>query len=177
MIMIMSPCLNDLFHDCPSTIAHAGEYLFHSGDQVASMYLVESGQIDLVRVSPSGTRFILNRANAGAILAEASAYSPIYHCDGQASTKATLLRLPVANFLDRLHASAPLTQAWAAQLARTLQKSRMQSEIRTLKTVAERLDAWLVDNPDLPPKGQLQDLAHILGVSREALYRELAKRR
>ncbi len=177
MIMIMSPSLNDLFHDCPSIIAHAGEYLFHSGDQVASMYLVESGQIDLVRVSPSGTRLILNRANAGAILAEASAYSPIYHCDGQASTKATLLRLPVADFLDRLHASAPLTQAWAAQLARTLQKSRMQSEIRTLKTVAERLDAWLVDNPALPPKGQLQDLAHILGVSREALYRELAKRR
>ncbi|MEC7667561.1 MAG: hypothetical protein VXZ18_01615 [Pseudomonadota bacterium] len=62
-------------------------------------------------------------------------------------------------------------------MARTLQKSRMQSEIRTLKTVAERLDAWLVDNPALPPKGQLQDLAHILGVSREALYRELAKRR
>ncbi len=38
------------------------------------MFLVQSGQIDLVRISPSGTRLILNRANAGAILAEASAY-------------------------------------------------------------------------------------------------------
>ena len=38
------------------------------------------------------------------------------------------------------------------------------------------MHGWSTTLP-FPPKGQLQDLAHILGVSREALYRELAKRR
>ena len=173
----MSNPLTDLFQDSPTITAKAGSILFHSGDQVSSMYLVVTGQIDLVRYSSSGTRLILHRANAGTILAEASAYSSTYHCDGQAGTEVAVKAMPVSDFRDRLHASGQLTSLWAAQLASTLQKARMQSEIRTLKTVSERLDAWMIDNPELPPKGQQQDLANILGVSREALYRELAKRR
>jgi hypothetical protein len=43
--------------------------------------------------------------------------------------------------------------------------------------VAERLDAWLGGERALQEKGTWQDLAAELGVSREALYRELAKRR
>ena len=177
MIMIMSDTLNDLFIGSPTVTAKAGGILFHSGDSVTTMFLVQSGQIDLVRFSPSGTRLILHSASAGTILAEASAYSSTYHCDGQASTDVTAKAMPVSDFRDRLHASEHLAHLWAAQLASTLQKARMQSEIRTLKTVAERLDAWMIDNPELPPKGKQQDLANILGVTREALYRELAKRR
>jgi len=52
----------------------------------------------------------------------------------------------------------------------------MNSEIRALRTVSERLDAWLAGGRMLPPKGEWQDLAQILGVTREALYRELAQR-
>ena len=63
------------------------------------------------------------------------------------------------------------------RLAHAVQEARMKSEIRTLRTVAERLDAWLsAKDGGLPPKGQWQELASELGVSREALYRELARR-
>jgi CRP-like cAMP-binding protein len=53
----------------------------------------------------------------------------------------------------------------------------MRAEIRTLRTVAERLDAWLGEGNVLPDKGRHQDVAAELGVSREAFYRELARRR
>ncbi len=53
----------------------------------------------------------------------------------------------------------------------------MQSVIRSLHTVAERLDAWVETNNALPLKGHIQDLTRILGVTKEALYRELARRR
>jgi len=53
----------------------------------------------------------------------------------------------------------------------------MNAEVRTLRTVAEKVDVWLESNKLLPPKGELQVLAQVLGVTREALYRELAKRR
>ncbi len=43
--------------------------------------------------------------------------------------------------------------------------------------VADRLDAWLCEGHLLPNKGRWQDVASELGVSREALYRELARRR
>ena len=45
-----------------------------------------------------------------------------------------------------------------------------------MKRVSARLDAWLSLRP-LPPKGEWAMLADDLGVTREALYRELARRR
>lgn len=53
----------------------------------------------------------------------------------------------------------------------------MRAEIRSLKTVAERLDAWTAEHGDIPENGQWHVLAAELSVSREALYRELARRR
>jgi hypothetical protein len=48
----------------------------------------------------------------------------------------------------------------------------------SLKTVAERLEGWLIwRGGGLPPKGAWKDIAAEIGVSPEALYRELAKRR
>ena len=52
-----------------------------------------------------------------------------------------------------------------------------QAAALTLRTVSQKLDVWLETNKSLPPKGEMQILAQTLGVSREALYRELSKRR
>ncbi|MDJ0684848.1 MAG: Crp/Fnr family transcriptional regulator [Alphaproteobacteria bacterium] len=177
MIIIMWNVVSGLFETGQIVPLQAGQTAFRTGDRVMSMYLVVEGGVDLVRYTASGTSLILNRVSPGNVLAEASAYSVQYHCDGQASTKTRLRSLPVSLFLERLHSSADVARLWAAQLARELQNARMQSEIRSLKTVAERLDAWLGLQNTLPPRGEIQDLARVLGVSREALYRELARRR
>jgi hypothetical protein len=62
-------------------------------------------------------------------------------------------------------------------LARAVQATWVRSEIRSLPKVAERLDAWLNEGCVLPDKSCWQDVAAELGVTREALYRELARRR
>lgn len=177
MIMIMSKSISALFATGRAIPLKAGQNIFWTGDRVRRMYLVTEGQIDLVRHSKTGARLILNRVGPGSVLAEASAYSETYHCDGAAVCASELRSLSVSEFREELHGAPDLTSTWAAQLARDLQKARLQSEIRTLKTVAERLDAWLGTDNALPPKGQIQDLAHMLGVTREALYRELSRRR
>ena len=79
--------------------------------------------------------------------------------------------------MEALRSDSELTEAWAAHLARSVQRARMRAEIRSLKTVAERLDAWTAEHGDIPEKGQWHVLAAELSVSREALYRELARRR
>lgn len=177
MIIIMFSVVSQLFETEQTVQLEAGKTVFRTGDRVLSMYLVVEGRVDLVRYTASGTSLILNRVSSGNVLAEASAYSEQYHCDGLASMKTQLRSLPVTQFLERLHSSADVARTWAAQLARELQNARMQSEVRSLKTVAERLDAWLGLRNALPPRGEIQDLARVLGVSREALYRELARRR
>ena len=177
MITIMSEELEAIFEGGFAKALSKGETLFFSGKSVHSMYLVCEGQIDLVRHTLSGSRILLLEARVGEILAEASAYSKIYHCDGIAAVSSRVLSVRAATFREKLDQNVSLSRLWAAQLAHGLQSARMNSAIKSMKTVGERLDAWLAGGTALPPKGQWQNLAQSLGVSREALYREMAMRR
>ncbi|WP_299479806.1 Crp/Fnr family transcriptional regulator [uncultured Roseibium sp.] len=173
----MSDIFARLFENGSSIQLEGEEYLFFAGDPVKFMYLLLEGQVDLLRHTANGSVMIMNRVFEGCIAAEASAYSDVYHCDAKAKSRSKLQIISVDMFLERLERTEELRREWAAHLARELQKSRLQAEVRALKTVAQRLDAWIGANGDLPPRGSWQDIAQIIGVSREALYRELARRR
>ena len=177
MIMIMSDPVAELFKDGRSLSFDANQPVFRTDDPVRLMYLVIEGEIDLLRFSSQGATLILARATPFDVVAEASAYSNAYHCDGIASVPSQLKCLSVEAFQKGLQGSTSATHVWTKRLAFELQSARTQSEIRSLKTVADRLDAWLSVGNTIPPHGRLQDLARILSVSREALYRELARRR
>jgi CRP-like cAMP-binding protein len=70
-----------------------------------------------------------------------------------------------------------LARAWPRHLAQEVQRARAQAEILSLKTVAERVDAWITLNDGaLPPMGYWHQVASD-GITPEALYRELARRR
>lgn len=70
-----------------------------------------------------------------------------------------------------------LASALARDLAHELHRARAHAEILSLKTVAERVDAWLALNgSSLPPKGRWRQLASEIGITPEALYREIALR-
>jgi CRP/FNR family transcriptional regulator, dissimilatory nitrate respiration regulator len=177
MISIMSDQILTLFGAAADRSLRKDELLFLTGQPVRFMFLVTEGRVDLVRHTQAGARVLLARAGAGQVLAEASAYSDIYHCDGTASEPSRLRAIPVATFHARLDSDPALARRWAERLAHGLQHARMTAAIRTLRTVGERLDAWLAEDKPLPPKGEWQALAHSLGVTREAFYREMAKRR
>lgn len=178
MIVIMSDHFSRLFEDATRDVLAPGEPLFRTGDQVAALYRVTQGTVRLVRVTPEGTALTLQTAKAGDVLAEASLYSASYHCDAVAGPEgAEVARIGTGIARDRLRADPDLSEHWAACLASAAQAARMRAEIRTIRTVAGRLDAWLSIGNDLPPKGQYQDLASEIGTMREALYRELARRR
>lgn len=176
MIVIMSDNLFPLFDGGFSRTLARDESLFLTGAPVRSMFLVTEGQVDLIRHTESGLRILLYRAEAGAVLAEASAYSDAYHCDGTAACAAQVRSIALATFHGRLDADPDWAKAWAARLAHGLQGSRLNAAIRSMRTVEERLEAWLAGGKALPPKGQWSNLAETLGVTREALYRELSKR-
>ena len=177
MIGIMPRPFETLFETAPRRTMSAGEILFYNGDPCVQVFLVDTGRVTLHRHSPSGARLNLHSAEAGQVIAEASVYSTTYHCDGVADLDARIAALPKADFLARLDADPALARAWAANLAHMLQQARSRSEIRGLRTVSERLDAWLSGGGQMPPHGEGQRLAETLGVSREALYREMARRR
>ncbi|MBC8159482.1 MAG: Crp/Fnr family transcriptional regulator [Alphaproteobacteria bacterium] len=155
-----------------------GTHLFHQGDRVSAIFVVEEGLVELTRHQRDGAPIVLQRATRQTVLAEASVYSETYHCDAVVALPASVCEIPKAAFLERLREDDAFSGFWAAHLAREVQGARYRSEILSRKTVAERLDGWLTwHGNELPAKGQWKGLAGQIGVSPEALYRELAKRR
>lgn len=177
MIAIMPDLLLPLFDGARLIRLDPGQVLFLTGDPVASVHLVQAGKVALLRRSAQGAPLRLQEAGPGDVLAEASVWSARYHCDAEALGPATLAALPVARFRERLAGDPRLAEVWARHLARAVQAARFRAGILALRGVADRLDAWLAEGHDLPQHGQLQDLAADLSVTREALYRELARRR
>ncbi len=161
-----------------SRLLAPGQTLFRANDPVRSLFVVAEGRIDLKRHQEDGTTLILQRATDLSILAEASLYSETYHCDAIAASSSLVNEISKPDFLDHLHKDPDLASSWAAYLAKEVQTARYRSEILSHKTVAERLGGWLVwQGKDLPVKGQWKNIAMEIGVSPEALYREIAKRR
>ena len=154
-----------------------GESVFHQGDPVRQVYFVTEGMIHLVRHLASGAPLVLQRAGPGTILAEASLHSARYHCDATAVSGARVWTISKSELLDRLAQDPKLGMALIRRLATELQHARFHAEVLSIRTVAARLDAWSEWNGEMPPKGEWIALAAELGVSPEALYREMARRR
>ncbi len=152
--------------------------VFEREDPVEQMFAVLSGEVHLLRRQLGGGYVILQRAGAGAILAEASLISDSYHCAAVAVRDSELAVFGRAPLRARMRVDASLAENFAAHLAGEVRSARMKVEILALKRVGERLDAWLTwHDQAMPEKGEWQRLAREIGVSPEALYRELARRR
>lgn len=177
MIVIMQMSISLLFQDARDTRLAPGETLFAEGADVADIFMVRSGRVHLQRHTTHGARMVLQNAGPGAVVAEASAYSSRYHCDAVAAEESAVAAVRKERFLSTLAHEPKLAEGWSALLARSVQAARLRSEIRSLPRVADRLDAWLGEGNALPEKGRWQEVAAELGVTREALYRELARRR
>lgn len=180
MIVIMSHSIEPFLKGLAARQRHftRGQSLFHRGDSVKEVHFVLAGSVHLVRHQDDGSTLILQRAGPGSILAEASLYSETYHCDAVASGLAETRAYAKHAFRKLLANSSGLSDVWATYLAQELQRARLRSEILSLKTVAERLDAWIAWNAGASPgKGEWKLVASEIAVSPEALYRELARRR
>ena len=106
---------------------------------------------------------ILQNAGAGAVVAEASAYSSRYHCDAVAAEESAVAGLPKEHFLSALTDEPALAESWSALLASSVQTARLRSEIRSLPRVADRLDAWLGEG-----NSSCRDAAQSLSFNHEA---------
>src|SRR5262249_2159406 len=145
MIAIMSESLFDLLRDLPANQRQypAGKRIFRQGDQVLVLHQVLEGNVHLVRHNVGGLALVLQRAASQAILAEASVFAERYHCDAVAVLPTRTRAIAKSVLAAALARDPNLARAWAEHLAREVQAARLRAEILSLRTVAERLDAWV----------------------------------
>jgi CRP-like cAMP-binding protein len=157
----------------------SGEALFRLGDKTIGFYEIIEGRVRMARVDRSGREVILFVAGPGETIAEASLFSPAYHCDAVANTDAVVRMYPKPAMLDAFARDPKSAQAFAATLARQVMNLRTRIEQRNIRSARERVRHFLALNADAGSQavelaGSLKDLAAELGLTHEALYRTLA---
>jgi|SRR5436305_9900267 len=179
MITIMSQWIDALSAMLgPESRAEANSVLFRQGDRVRFLYVIRTGCAHLIRWGENGSSAVMQRADGPAALAESSVFSSTYHCDGVCVSDATLARADIATVRTALDMNPDLLRKLTEHLAREVQRTRGRVELLSRRTVAERFDGWLALNGDqLPTRGQWRTVAEDIGVSPEAFYRELHRRR
>lgn len=154
----------------------SGTVLFARGSPVKSMFRVIDGLIELVRHAEDGGILVLQRAGPGAIVAEASLFSTSYHCEAMTRRDSVVESASIMDLRTKLRDPA-FAEIWMEHLSHEVQATRTRAEILSLKTVAQRLSAWMAAYGHSRPDRLWVDVAAEISVSPEALYRELARRR
>jgi CRP-like cAMP-binding protein len=155
-----------------------GKRVFSSGESVRFLFVVREGGVRMLRRHPDGAAVVVQRVQHGGLVAEASLFAQRYHCEALADGQTLLARIPKAAVLDLQRRDPLWLQAFAGHLATEVQRARARAELLSLKRVSDRLDAWFSLNPgEFPERGRWCEWAAELGVTPEALYRELSKRR
>lgn len=157
----------------------AGQSLFRQGARTAGLYEIVRGKVRLARFDRSGREVVLHSASAGETIAEASLFSPTYHCDAIATTDAVVRLYPKALVLAELQGSPQAAGAFMAMLARQVMNLRTSLEQRNIRSARDRVRHYLAvhlaaDGRTVPLPGPLKDLAARLGLTHEALYRTLS---
>jgi len=157
----------------------AGEPLFRLGDKTVGLCEVVTGRVRLARVDCSGREIVLHVAGPGETLAEASLFSPQYHCDAIANTNATVCIYPKREVLAAFEKNQKAAQAFTKMLAHQVMSLRTRIEQRNIRSARERVRHFLAlnvgsDHRTIELRGTLKDLAAEIGLTHEALYRTLA---
>ena len=156
----------------------AGQSLFRIGTRTAGLYEVVSGKIRLVRIDASGRESVLYSAVADDVIAEASLFSSVYHCDALASVSSVVRLYPKAAILAEFQRDPKAAQAFMAVLAREIMRLRTRLELSNIHSARDRVRHYLALNATADGQivlpGTIKDLAADLGLSHEALYRTLA---
>jgi CRP/FNR family transcriptional regulator, dissimilatory nitrate respiration regulator len=157
-----------------------GEALFRLGDKSTGLVEVISGRVRLSRIDRSGREIVLYVAAPGDTIAEASLFSPRYHCDAIATTEATVRVYPKPALLAAFAADPKAAQGFTATLARQVMTLRTRLEQRNIRSARERVRHFLAlhvadDGRTVDLGGAtLKEIAAELGLSHEAFYRTLS---
>ena len=167
----------------PITLAK-GDYLFHEGEPSRGFYVVQSGAVNVHRVSAVGKEQVIHVFRTGESFAEGALASPTgYPADARAVEPSTVLLLPKGPVLDLIGRRPDLALRMLASMGAHLRVLVGMLDDLTLKDVETRLLNWLVKHGRAASGGVIKlpgtkrVLAAELGTSSETLSRTLARLR
>ncbi|MDJ0595684.1 MAG: Crp/Fnr family transcriptional regulator [Pleurocapsa sp. MO_226.B13] len=156
----------------------AKQILVQQGETADSIYFLLSGQIRLATFTEEriiNHYFVL----AGESFAEVALFSDIHVCSAIANVPSRVAKIDKELFRQALEDYLNLTNVYMNQLAYRYKTVKTLLELRSIRSARERLLQYLIlqkepDNQTIVLQRPLKDLAIELGLSAEALYRNLS---
>lgn len=159
-------------------------YLFREGEPARGFYLVQSGAINVHRVSAAGKEQVIHVFRAGESFAEAALASATgYPAHARAVEPSTVLLIPKTPILELIGRRPDLALRMLGSMSAHLRVLVGMLDDLTLKDVETRLLNWLVKHARTASGGVIKlpgtkrVLAAELGTSSETLSRTLARLR
>lgn len=162
-----------------------GDYLFHEGGPSAGFYVIQSGAVNVHRVSAVGKEQVIHVFRTGDSFAEATLAAPNgCHADARAVESTQVLLIQKDGILDLLKRQPELALRMLGSMSNHLRVLVGQLEDFTLKDVETRLAHWLVKRCPNPASNEpvriiltttKGTLAAELGTISETFSRLLAK--
>jgi len=162
-----------------------GDYLFREGAPAQGFYIVQSGAVNVHRVTATGKEQVIHVFRAGESLAEAALASPVgYPADARALEPSQVLLVQKDGILELLKRQPELAVRMLGSMSTHLRVLVGQIEDLTARDVETRLANWLVKrcpNPqsESPVRIELtvakRVLAAELGTVSETFSRTLAR--
>lgn len=133
---------------------------------------VKTGRLALIRHTESGVRVTLHVAKAGETVAEASLFSPTYHCDCVAMEQSQTVRLSKTTLLNRIETDTEFSVLLMNRFANQIIGYRRRLELLAIPKAEDRVlealaDGWLT--------GTVIEFAASIGLTHEATYRALSR--
>lgn len=150
--------------------------VFVSGSPIERMIYLVRGSVQVQILRPDGYQQIVERYGPGTFVAPHSMFGESYLFSAEATTLVDAIEYPIASFRPLLE-NSELRRAWDTVLYNRVISNMRRLEVLGYSTVAERLDAWIRLYGEVPGKGEYTSVANEINVSREALYREISRRR
>jgi CRP/FNR family transcriptional regulator len=160
-----------------------GAYLYRKGDAARGFFVVQSGAVNVHRVSAAGKEQVIHVFRSGESFAEAALTSPTgYPADARALEPSVVLLLPKDEVLRVISQHPQLAIRMIGSLSSHLRVLIGLLDDLTLKDVETRLINWLVKHSNgsagaIALRGTKRVLAAELGTSSETLSRTLGRLR
>lgn len=153
-----------------------GSQLWLAGEKVQRMIYIVNGSAHIFNTRNNGYHQIIDRYNSHDIIAPYTIYIKNYVFNAEATSAIETVEHSLPSFRKLIETEIGKVH-WTELLQANLLRTLKRIDMLTYPTVNEKLDEWMKLNNRLPAKGEYTVIANELGISREALYRELGKRR
>lgn len=177
---------DDLRHQVIRRKLAVDQWLFRPRDLARSLFIIESGRLQLVRPTLGSKRSVSQSAGPGGVLGEAALFAERYGGGAIAKAPSVVWVYPKEALIKALHAHADLSETLIGMLARKIQPLAGNLELRQIKASHQRVLKYL-RRIETAPEDERQETALVqfdrpfkeiaaeIGFTPETLSRALLK--